>query len=561
MRKRFISTLGLALMLGGRLWAQSAYPDQSALTKRLQQINAQHKNLTSLQSIGKTSTGKDLWVLSVGQGDARKKPAVVIIANVEGWHLAGTELSLQTAEKLLAQASTDSVSKLLASKTFYFIPSLNPDAAAQFFAKLKYERSGNARITDDDRDGRTNEDGPDDLNGDGFITQIRIEDPEGNYRLSKGDSRVLVKADPSKGEQGRYLVYTEGIDNDKDGEFNEDGEGGIQLNKNFTFDYEPFKPGAGDYPVSEPENRALIDWLYENKNVYALITFGMSNNLTEPNKFDPAKANQRIIKGWQAKDIAINEYVSKLYTGTGLTDAPTLAPGKGDLPTWAYYHFGKFSFSTPGWWMPKDTTKAATRPATMPASRPGAMPGRGTAPAASEEEVTILKWAATNNIPAFVEWKEIKHPDFPNQKVEVGGMLPFVKWNPPVAMLTPVADKHASFLLSFAKAMPEIEIVHVKTENLSGGLNRITVDVHNKGLMPTHSEIGNRVKYEDRLKVIATPAKNQKIISGRTHQLVRTAIAGNGVEQMTWLVSGTGNFEIEASAGPTGSAKVNVTLK
>ncbi|PQA59976.1 M14 family metallopeptidase [Siphonobacter curvatus] len=568
MRKRFISTLGLGLLLGGRLWAQSGYTDQAALTKRLQQLNAQYKNLTSLQSIGKTSTGKDLWVLSVGQGDRGKKPAVVIVANLEGWHLAATELTLQTAEKLLSGASSDSVARLLTSKTFYFLPNLNPDAAAQYFAKLKYERSSTARPVDEDRDGRVDEDGPEDLNGDGLITQIRIEDPTGTYRVAKGDPRVLVKADAAKGEQGQYLVYTEGIDNDKDGAFNEDGLGGIHLNKNFTFEYEPFKPGSGDYPVSELENRALIDWLYENKNVYAILTFGPANNLTEAYKFDPMKANQRVVKGWQAKDVAVNEYVSKLYTATGLKDAPSLPSTKGDFPSWAYYHFGKLSFSTPGWWMPKDTARAGSpRPAgatPVPGGRPGMGAGRGAAasPAlGSEEDVELLKWAKANNIEAFVEWKEIKHPDFPGKKVEVGGLVPFVKWNPPVAMLTPAAEKHASFLLSVAKAMPEVEIVNVQTETLSPGLNRITVDVHNKGLLPTHSELGNRVKYEDRLKIVATPAKNQKLVSGRTHQLVRTAIAGNGVEQLTWLVSGTGTFTIEASSAPAGSSKVTVNLK
>ncbi|MBO9641075.1 MAG: peptidase M14 [Siphonobacter aquaeclarae] len=548
MRKSFISTLGICLLAGSAAWAQTpaGYADHAALTQRLQQLNTRYKNLTTLQSVGKTTTGKDVWLLSVGQGNPAKKPALLIVANVEGTHLAGTELALQTAEKLLEKAGTDSVGKLLAEKTFYFAPSVNPDAAAQFFAKLKYERNGNARQTDDDRDGLLNEDGPDDLNGDGLITLLRVEDPSGTFTKSKADARVMVKADPLKNEEGGYVVLTEGTDNDKDGQFNEDGEGGIQLGRNFTFDYEPFKPGAGDYPVSEPENRGLIDWLYENKNVYALITFGLSNNLTDAVKFDAGKANTRIVKGWLQKDVQVNEQVARLYNAAGLKEGPVLAPVKGDFPTWAYYHFGKFSFSTPGWWVPKDTTKAA----------------RALKPEMISEDANFLRWAKTNNVQAFVDWKEIaSHPDFPGKKVEVGGFVPFARWNPPVSFLAPVAEKHVGFLFALGKRMPSVELINVKTETVSPGLNRVTVTLHNKGLLPTHSDLGNRVKYEDRLKVSVALAKNQQILSGKAQQLIRQAIPGNGTEEYTWLISGSGAVQISAASGPAGAASVSVNLK
>jgi hypothetical protein len=116
--------------------------------------------------------------------------------------------------------ASDSLAKILETKTFYIIPSINPDAQEQFSAKLKFERSGNDVDTDDDRDGRLNEDPFEDLNNDGQITWMRIEDPTGAYIISKEDPRVMVKADPNKGEVGKYILLSEGIDNDKDGVFN-----------------------------------------------------------------------------------------------------------------------------------------------------------------------------------------------------------------------------------------------------------------------------------------------------------------------------------------------------
>ena len=122
---------------------------------------------------------------------------------------------------------TDSIRALLQRTSFYIFPNMSPDAMEQYFAPLKYERQGNSAETDDDRDGRRNEDPAEDLDGNGRITVIRVESPIGEYRLNPDDPRSLVKADLTRGEKGSYQVYTEGIDNDKDGLFNEDGEGGV----------------------------------------------------------------------------------------------------------------------------------------------------------------------------------------------------------------------------------------------------------------------------------------------------------------------------------------------
>jgi hypothetical protein len=539
MKKNDLLGLGLAMATCLTARGQTAYPDHAALTQRLRTLTTQYRNQTSLQSIGKSSTGKDLWVLALSRGDAKAKPALAIVANVEGTHLAGTELALQLAEKFLAKAGTDSVGRILDSKTIYLIPSANPDAAEQYFAKLRYERTGNGTKTDDDRDGLTDEDGPEDLNGDGLITMLRVEDPTGTFMPAKGDPRVLVKADPTKGEQGRYRMLTEGTDSDKDGQFNEDGAGGIALNRNFTFDYEPFKPGTGEFPVSEAESRALLDFLYGAQNVYAVLTFGPSNNLTEPLKFDRTKATKRVISGWLEKDVAVGEQVSKLYTQAGLTAGPTLPFQRGDFPQWAYYHYGRLSFATPGWWMPKDTAKRAQP---------------------EPEDVRFLKWATANNVPAFVDWKPIPHPDFPGKTVEVGGFVPFAKLNPPVALLAKAADQHLAFVTRLALLMPQVELVNLKTESVGPGLTRVTVDLHNRGLLPSHSELGTRSRFVDRLKVTVGTTDKQQIVSGRKVQLFRDALAGNATMPMEWLISGTGTVTIEVGSAMVGNQKMTVPL-
>lgn len=560
MKKTVLTAVLLPIVLAGLEARAQGYTPPNRLAERLRTLTNAHRADASLQSLAKSPGGHDLWVLTLSRGgNAATKPALALVAGVDGTHLTGTELALQLAEKLLA--GPDSLRRLLDTRTIYVLPSVNPDASAQAFANLKWERTGNGRPTDDDRDGRLDEDGPEDLNGDGLITTLRVEDPTGQYMISKADPRLLVKADPTKGEQGRYRLLTEGIDNDKDGQFNEDGPGGINLNRNFTYDYEPFKPGTGEFPASETENRSLMDWLYATPNVYAVLTFGPSNNLTEPNKFDRQKTSQRIIKGWLEKDAIINDQVSKLYTAAGLKEAPSLPGQRGDFPQWVYFHFGKLSFSTPGWWLPKaeapkDTAKTA-KPATPPA---GGRPGGDAKPAEGTDEAVFLKWAGSTNVTAFVDWKPMTHPDFPNQKVEVGGLVPFAKLNPPVAQLTDAVNRHAGFLVALGQAMPQLELVNVKTEAVSPGLTRITADLHNRGLLPTQAELAERVRYQPKIKVTLGVSGNQKIVSGRAVQLLRETIPGGGVVPLSWLVSGTGTVTIEAGAAASGTAKTTVKL-
>ncbi len=331
------------------LEAQTTYNSHAQLSGRLKNLSTKFNALASVSSIGKSAGGRDLWLLTLGKGDATKKPAILIVAGLDGTHLAGSELAIQTAEKMLGAANADSVAKLLETKTFYFLPSMNPDAQEQFSAKLKYERTTNDSKTDDDRDGRVDEDPFEDLNGDGVVSWIRVEDAAGTYVASKEDPRILVKADPSKGESGKYLVYTEGIDNDKDGVYNEDGAGGVNPEKNFTFDYQIFTTGSGEHAASEPEVRALLDFLYRAPNIFAVLTFGPNNNLSEAPRFDPAKVARRILTGPLAKDAKAMEQVSKLYNGrTALKDAPTMPQTRGNFSQTAYYHAGRQSYTTAG---------------------------------------------------------------------------------------------------------------------------------------------------------------------------------------------------------------------
>ena len=243
MLKKLLAT-ACCLLLIIYISAQTDYSNYNQQTNRLTALSKTYPQLVKLKSITKTTGGKDIWMLTMGSGNTESKPGIAIVGGAEGHHLLGTELAIGFAEKLLQGSNTDSIKTLLTKTTFYVFPNMSPDAMEQYFAPVKYERQGNAVQTDDDRDGKLNEDGFDDLDGNGKIGWLRIESPIGEYKTHPDDERILIKADLTKGEQGKYLMISEGINNDKDSSINEDGEGGVAFNKNLSFKHPAFTPGS-----------------------------------------------------------------------------------------------------------------------------------------------------------------------------------------------------------------------------------------------------------------------------------------------------------------------------
>jgi len=467
------------------------------------------------------------------------------MGGTEGNHVLGTELAIGFAENLLQGSNNDSIKALLNKTTFYVFPNMSPDAMEQYFAALQYERQGNSSSTDDDRDGKTNEDGFDDLDGNGKITWMRIESPVGEYKTHPDDPRVMIKADPTKGEKGHYILQREGRDNDHDDLFNEDGEGGVWFNKNFSFKHPSFSQGSGEFPVSENETRALVDYLFERFNVYAILSFGTNNNLSTPVTFNATSTTSPILTGWLQPDADANSMLSNLYNKTvNLKDAPKTSPAGGDVFSWAYFHYGRYSFSTPGWAVPKtkpDSTKGEKAFTTEDAG------------------AHYLRWANQQGFPpAFTAWKQIQHPDFPNQKVEVGGFDPFALNTPPYKYVGDLVKKHTGFIVKMADYQPAIDIVNVKTEKV-GSLTRITLEVMNKGALASHAKLGERSYWVKRINVKVNTGGNQSVISGKKIQLLN-ALDGYSSQQLTWLIKGTGKITIEAGSPTTGTKSVEVTL-
>jgi len=540
------------LLLAGSLFlwpvcSQAQYKDTDALADRVQELRSNYPDRLDASILTESSQRNPIWLLKIGSGEVDSKPAIAVFGGVAGHHLLGQELALGLAERLL---QTDSLQDVLRTTTFYVFPQVSPDAAQQYFAQLRYERQANARNTDTDRDGYTNEDPGEDLNGDGMLTMMRVAAPDGDYVLHPADERVLRRAQPEDGTSNRYHLLPEGRDNDKDGAHSEDGPGGIHFNKNWTFKHPTFSPGAGEFAISEQQNRRIADFLYEHFNVFAVLTFGPSENLVAPFTYSPAHDRQRVISGILRGDAEVNKMVSALFAeAVRSKEGVKASSSDGGFMEWAYFHYGRYSYGTPGWYvpkfeMPKDSSEAAQYRKNED----------------NNADIDFLRWAASEQVPdVYVEWTEVEHPDFPNQQVEVGGIAPFVQLNPPYQMVEDLVDQHTDFAVTLSQQRAELALTNVRTEQVDDGLYRVKATLVNSGNMPSSTEIGERFNWIKRLRVDLTMQDNQTLSTGRPVYLYNRMLPGES-KMLSWLIRGEGEVTLSAGAPHLGTDSITLEL-
>ena len=321
----------LLFVLSGCLFAQipSKYHSYNDLTKALKQLSSQNSSLIKVESIVKMVKGSEVWAVTIGKGDTENHKAILVVGGIEATSLVGTEHTLRFIEHLAqSYGKVDSITTLLSTTTVYVIPRANPEGSESFFAKPLMERMINDTPYDDDRDAAVDEDDVEDLNKDGIISWMRVKDPRGEWIVNPEDGRLMRKADASKGEKGMYRLLSEGIDNDKDEEWNEDPAGGTDFNRNFTFNYQFFGKHSGVHQISENATRALANFVFDHPNIALIFTFSSSDNLTTAWKNEPPKGESSHITSVLKDDEEYFGFISKKFEEVSkLKDAPKPAKG------------------------------------------------------------------------------------------------------------------------------------------------------------------------------------------------------------------------------------------
>jgi hypothetical protein len=603
----------LVLTAGIQSDAPPQYRSYEQMTTALRQLVRAHASLATIQSLGKTREGRDIWVVEIANRSGTPvgdRPGLLVAASFEGDHLVGSEFAVATVEYFLTHYESDAeVRERLDNHVLYVIPRMNPDAAEQMFADVRTGRRTNLTPYDDDNDARTDEDGPEDLNGDGVITIMRARDPLGAYVLHPEDGRLMKKAEPAKGEAGAYQLYWEGVDNDGDGFLNEDWAGGVDLNRNFQHEYPYYAPDAGRHMVSEVESRALMEFMVAHRNVAMVLTFGESDNLVSAPGSDGKLAAPKVVSQYDFADAAIAEArtvgvfapprssffrfggfrggggppsgagdqsasrrppaqrpattvdrgdleyfktISEKYREmTEVKDVVTTRAPKGAFFEWAYYQFGVPAFSTPGWG-PVAKEAPADSAAGADAPRPARAPAGARAGARPGGDGPAADESADLKILRWMDAAEIdgfvawQPYQHPDLgEVEIGGFKPYALTNPPAAEIPRLGEAHARFAIYLMSLFPAVDIADVTVTDHGGGVFEISAEVSNTGFLPTALAQGVRARAVAPV-MVQLGVDPTAIVTGDAKTSFIPTLDGSGArKRYTWLIRGRAGAQVE----------------
>ncbi|MGY8752482.1 MAG: M14 family metallopeptidase [Phycisphaerales bacterium] len=569
---RLLSIL-VALFATTPLFAQAPYPsrvdlrfdhwyDYAEMTQALHDLVAKYPELLAIESIGQSVGGRELWLVTLNSpatGGDRDKTAMFIDGNIHGNEIQAAETVLYSIWYLCKSYGViDRITELIDERSFYFVPMENPDGREVWFhqpANPHFLRGG-IRPVDNDHDGVSDEDGPDDLDGDGHITSMWIQDELGRYEIDEDDPRFFKRVEANDPPGGWSRLGEEGFDNDDDGRVNEDGIGGYDPNRNWPADWQPewIQYGATDYPFSLPETRAVGEFLLDHPNVAACQSYhnagGMilqgpsASYMTYPHS-DMSVHTTIAHKGAEMLPFYEPMIAYKdLYTVHGGEDGFT------------YETLGIVSFTNELW-----TEKR--------------MYANGENPSRDERKQfrDLLQFEDV-----FVPYHEVMHPTY--GKIMVGGTTKYSSRVTPPWMLEEGCHRNFAFTMYHADEMPLLTWGALDVKNIGGNLWKVTVEIANDKLIPSRTAMAAKHHIGSPDVMLCTTSKNTHVAaSGTVRSIQKTAkldvidsenpqriLVNNGIGSKSstlfqFIVDGTGEVSFIYKAEKGGTLNRSVQLK
>ena len=453
------------------------------MTELLQLYASSFPELAAVESIGKSYEGRDIWALTISNsatGAPLEKPGFYVDGNIHGSEVTASVTALYFAWTLLSGHGNDeALTPLVDETTFYIIPAVSPDGVEHVLSKAGFVRSGTRMYPhEEERDGLHEED----IDGDGMILSMRIEDAGGGWKVSDKDPRLLVERRFNDTEGTFYRVFTEGRIRNFDGVEVKGAprKQGLDFNRNFPANWEPQvkQGGAGEYPFSESETRALAEFIIAHPNICGLHSLhtGMESIIRPP----ATQTDKEMPDGdlQSALDIGklgveLTDYV--LFSYRTLNDDIYVAYG--DFATWTYEHLGLLVFCDELWDVRARGGKDYVELNKMNKERE--------LDDLEAVEIGALKWNdEVLDGAGFVDWRPFEHPQL--GPVELGGWDRILRNNAPPQLLEETGAKMARFLTAHAQASPKLRAEFHAVEAIGEGVYRIAVAVRNDGYLPTN---------------------------------------------------------------------------
>ena len=514
------------------LCAASAAQDQGA---ELARICSGSGGVSRLSKLGESLGGRQIDLITVaaeGPVPENERPAILCVAGLDGTRKLGPALAIEHLRHLVDDHRNGDATtrQLLADKVVFIVPMLSPDAFA-------LQRSGNARALDLDRDGRTDEDAPRDLDGDGRVCQMRWRDVDGEWVIDDRDPRLMRKADRKKGERGTHSLAPECADADGDGSRGEDDGQGVAIFRNFAQRHTEFDRRAGLFPMSEPETRALADFVFAHRNIVMAFVWDGDDNLLATPKSDSAKPRiQR--DGVHEDDVPLFERIGALYRQRTSRSGASSPRMDGSLWAWLYLQAGIPTFASDVWRVPRG--------------------GKEGEVVTTDDQARIAQCDKLKT--GFAPWHAFRHPEL--GEVEVGG---FVQGHDDELCSSDerstIFAAHHGFLLEVAAMCSRTSIRSFTRKALGDGVFRLEATVVNDGSWPTLCAMAEETRRFGRPR-IQLVGDGVELLAGERRVELRTLDAAGGKVEASWIVSGKAGATVgvELVVDPIGKDRKEVTL-
>ncbi len=460
------------------------YYRYAELTTLLQAYAGEYPQLVSLASIGKSYEGRDIWLVTVtntGTGLAEEKPALWVDGNIHASEVSPSTACLYALHKFVTQYGSDAqITHCLDTRAFYICPRVNPDGAEWALAdKPKIVRSSTRPypFDEDPLGGLVSED----MDGDGRMLQMRVIDPNGQWKTHPDEPRLLIRRDPTERDGTYYRVLPEGRVDDYDGVTitPQPRKEALDLNRNFPFEWrqEYQQYGAGPYPTSEPEVHALVEFIARHRNITGGISFHtFSGVLLRPYG---TKADD----GMPPEDLWTFQKIGE--KGTQITGYPAISvfhdfkyhPKEvitGVFDDWLYDHLGMYAWTVEIWSPQQQARIENYKFIDWFREHP------------IEDDLKLLKWSdEALGGKGYVDWYAFGHPQL--GQVELGGWDNLYAWrNPPPQFLEKEIAPFADWLLWCLLISPQLELYEAKATPIGDGTYQVRLVVHNTGWLPTY---------------------------------------------------------------------------
>lgn len=507
--------------------ATGALLDQRELQAACARLAGEFPREVSLVPLYESTGGRRVDALRIARGDlVPGRPAVLVVAALDGPLAWTSTLALDAARGLLA--SQDPATKaLLGTTTFWIVPRANPDACEARFATPLAETRATLQGGDDDRDGRSGEDAPSDVDGDGLVTMLRVPDPEGEWIEDPRDPRAMRKAERARGESGRWRLMPEGRDSDRDERSGEDPLLDRVLNRDFPQGWQEHGAASGPWPVSMTETRGLCDFVLAHPELAAAVVYGELDNLAERprTRDDDPRRSLSPSEGVPSADADALALVAKssgaTFAGRGSGD------DAGTLQAWLQAQRGMWTFQVAPWSIPLDAEAPKVEGA----------PETPKDAAEPSTDAKRLRWIDREKEGArFVPWRRFQHPDL--GAVEIGGFAPYALVEPPQAERARLAQEQAKLLGAVAAALPRVRAASFSVKDLGQGLLQVDLALANDAQLGYRSAYAARADAVRPIRATLSIPEDADRLAGAPETLVRDLAGLGGRRELRWLVRG-----------------------